>query len=87
MLDKYGLDALMLPGDVDGMYISARLGYPLICVPAGYSTKGAIDSVGDHTKGPFGVVFSGKAFSEPTLIKIAYGFEQATHHRYPPQFD
>jgi amidase len=87
VLDTYRLDALMLPGDVDGMYIAARLGYPLIAVPAGYSAKGVIDSNDDHTKGPFGVVFSGKAFSEPTLIKIAYGFEQATHHRFPPQFD
>ncbi|AOZ91743.1 amidase family protein [Paenibacillus crassostreae] len=84
VLEKYNLDALMLPGDVDGMYIAARLGYPLICVPAGYSTNGVIDKDGDRTKGPFGVVFSGKAFSEPTLIKIAYSFEQATHHRFPP---
>ncbi|AJS58354.1 amidase family protein [Paenibacillus sp. IHBB 10380] len=87
VLEKYSLDALMLPGDVDGMYIAARLGYPLISVPAGYSSHGIIDSDGDSTKGPFGVVFSGKAFSEPTLIKIAYGFEQATHHRFPPQLD
>lgn len=83
-LDKYKLDALLLPGDVDGMYIAARLGYPLISVPAGYSLKGVIDADGDSTKGPFGVVFSGRAFSEPTLIKIAYGFEQATQHRFPP---
>jgi amidase len=87
VLNKYSLDALLLPGDVDAKYIAARLGYPLITVPAGYSSKGGIDSNGNSTKGPFGVVFSGKAFSEPTLIKIAYGFEQATHHRFPPQFD
>jgi amidase len=84
VLDKYNLDALMLPGDVDGLYIAARLGYPLITVPAGFSSRGIIDKDGDSTKGPFGVVFSGRAFSEPTLIKIAYGFEQATHHRFPP---
>lgn len=86
-LDKDHLDALLLPGDVDGMYIAARLGYPLISVPAGYSMHGVIDADGDSTKGPFGVVFSGRAFSEPTLIKIAYGFEQAAHHRVPPQLD
>ncbi|WP_325050112.1 amidase family protein [Cohnella faecalis] len=84
VLDTYQLDALMLPGDVDGMYIAARLGYPLISVPAGYSSVGVIDSDGDSTKGPFGAVFSGKAYSEPTLIKIAYGFEQATQHRIQP---
>lgn len=84
VVDKYKLDALLLPGDVDGMYIAARLGYPLITVPAGYSSEGTVDSDGDSTKGPFGVVFSGKAFSEPVLIQIAYGYEQATHHRVPP---
>ncbi|NOU63675.1 amidase [Paenibacillus sp. LMG 31461] len=83
-LDKDDLDALLLPGDVDGLYIAARLGYPLISVPAGYAEEGVIDARGQSTKGPFGVVFSGRAFSEPTLIKIAYGFEQATHHRVPP---
>ncbi|GGH39364.1 amidase family protein [Paenibacillus segetis] len=87
VLEKYSLDALLLPGDVDGLYIAARLGYPLITVPAGYSTEGVVDSDGDHTKGPFGVVFSGKAYSEPTLIKLAYGFEQATHHRFPPHLE
>lgn len=83
-LDQHGLDALMLPGDIDGMYIAARLGYPLITVPAGYSAKGTIDADGDSTQGPFGVVFSGRAFSEPTLISIAYSFEQATLSRRPP---
>ncbi|WP_256758841.1 amidase family protein [Cohnella sp. WQ 127256] len=84
VLDKYQLDALLLPGDVDGMYIAARLGYPLISVPAGYVHDGTVDSDGDSTKGPFGVVFSGRAYSESVLIKIAYGFEQATHHRVQP---
>jgi amidase len=32
---------------------------------------------------PFGVTFSGPAFSEPRLIGYAYAFEQATHHRVP----
>ncbi|MBD0384034.1 amidase family protein [Paenibacillus sedimenti] len=83
-LDQHGLDALMLPGDIDGMYIAARLGYPLITVPAGYSANGTIDADGDSTQGPFGVVFSGRAYSEPTLIRIAYSFEQATLQRRPP---
>ncbi|NQX71665.1 amidase [Paenibacillus alba] len=86
-LDQYGLDALMLPGDIDGMYIAARLGYPLITVPAGYSEIGIIDTDGDSTQGPFGVVFSGRAFSEPTLISIAYSFEQSTLQRRSPMLD
>lgn len=84
VLEEHRLDALMLPGDVDGMYIAARLGYPLISVPAGFVKTGTIDADGDPTKGPFGVVFSAGAYSEPTLIKIAYGYEQATRHRCPP---
>jgi len=32
---------------------------------------------------PFGVTFSGPAFSEPRLIGYAYALEQATHHRVP----
>ncbi|MFF2479763.1 amidase family protein [Paenibacillus sp. NPDC058071] len=87
VLDQYGLDALMLPGDIDGMYIAARLGYPLITVPAGYSAEGIVDADGDSTQGPFGVIFSGKAFSEPTLISIAYSFEQATLIRRAPDLD
>ena len=34
--------------------------------------------------GPAGVTFSGRAFSEPRLIALAYAFEQATHLRVPP---
>jgi len=30
------------------------------------------------------VTFSGRAFSEPRLIGLAYAFEQATHARTPP---
>jgi amidase len=33
---------------------------------------------------PFGIAFSGRAFSEPTLIGLAFAFEQATQHRVPP---
>lgn len=85
LMEKERLDALLIPGDADGRYMAARMGYPLVCVPAGYSKEGIIDPDGDSTKGPFGVIFSGSAFSEPVLIKLAYGFEQATRHRVPPQ--
>jgi len=33
-----------------------------------------------------GISFFGKAWSEPTLLKIAYAFEQATKHRKSPGF-
>ena len=33
---------------------------------------------------PSGVTFSGRAFSEPRLIALAYAYEQATKLRRPP---
>jgi Asp-tRNA(Asn)/Glu-tRNA(Gln) amidotransferase A subunit family amidase len=33
---------------------------------------------------PAGLAFLGLPYSEPTLIKLAYAYEQATHHRRPP---
>ena len=55
--------------------VAAVAGYPHIAVPAGY-----ISGV------PIGISFMAGAWSEPTLIKIAYAFEQATKYRKPPQF-
>jgi len=55
--------------------LAAIAGYPSITVPAGY-----IEGL------PVGISFFGTAWSEPLLIEIAYGYEQATRHRRPPQF-
>jgi amidase len=54
---------------------AAVSGYPSITVPAGYSFGL-----------PVGVSFVGRAWSEPTLIRLAYAFEQATKHRRPPRY-
>jgi len=35
---------------------------------------------------PVNLSFIGRAWSEPTLIRLAYAFEQITMHRRPPQF-
>ncbi|MDB4894542.1 MAG: amidase [Firmicutes bacterium] len=67
------LDALLFPGS-SGCWLPARAGYPSINVPAGYTTDGK----------PMGVTFTGLAWSEPVLIRLAYAFEQATKHRVPP---
>jgi amidase len=54
---------------------AAVAGYPSITVPAG-QVFGL----------PVGISFIGAAWSEPTLIRLAYAFEQATRHRLPPRF-
>jgi amidase len=55
--------------------VAAVAGYPHITVPMGF-----------YRGLPIGLSFFGSAWSEPTLIRIAYAFEQATHHRQPPTF-
>jgi amidase len=90
VMEKFQLDALVAPTGgpawltdlVDGDHDTGRsstpaavAGYPNITVPLG-SVFGL----------PVGISFFGKAYSEPTLIKLAYSFEQATRHRRAPQF-
>jgi len=48
---------------------------PAITVPSGFT----IDYL------PTGITFLGKPYSEPALIKLAYSYEQGTHHRAPPK--
>jgi len=55
--------------------LAAVAGYPNITVPAG-----------DVQGLPVGLSFFGRAWSEPTLIRIAYAFEQASRHRQQPVF-
>jgi amidase len=53
---------------------AAVAGYPLVTVPAGF-----------WFELPLGVTFMGGAFSEPTLIRLASGFEAATGNRRKPR--
>ena len=90
VLQEHTLDALVAPTGapawtadlVNGDHFlgassspAAVAGYPLINAPMG-------NSFGL----PMGITFMGTAFSEPTLIKLASGFEAATHARLKPQF-
>jgi amidase len=64
----------------------AKAGYPSITVPGGFVALSTLTPADPPIAHPFpsGVTFSGPAFSEPTLIALAYAFEQATKHRVPP---
>jgi amidase len=65
----------------------AKAGYPSIVVPGGTFQNVVTPPFPDGFNakdGPAGVTFSGRAFSEPKLIGLAYAFEQATHFRTPP---
>ncbi len=89
-LSRYGLDAVVAPTDGPAWTtdlinsdhfifassgLAAAPGYPIVQVPAGM-VLGV----------PVGISFIGTAFSEPTLIKLASGFEAATHARVVPKF-
>ncbi|PYP78250.1 MAG: amidase [Gemmatimonadetes bacterium] len=89
-MDQLGLDAAIYPtwsnvprliGDLNtpagdnSQIFAPGTGWPAVQVPMGY-TRG--DSL------PAGMTIFGRAWSEPTLFKLAFGYEQATHHRKPP---
>ena len=89
-MEKNNLDALVMitagpPGPIDLVYgdshtggsstLAAVAGYPSITVPMGY-----------YYGIPFGISFVGRAYGEPTLIRLAYAFEQSTKVRKPPRF-
>ena len=90
VMDQNRLDAIMAPTGspawlsdlANGDHTSggssnaaAVAGYPDITVPAGF-VFGL----------PVGISFFGRAWSEPTLLKIASGFEHTTQSRKAPQF-
>ena len=91
VMNRHRLDALVAPtsgpawltdhirGDRfdggDSAGTAAIAGYPDITVPMGL-VAGL----------PVGLSFFGRAWSEPTLLRIAYAYEQGTKRRQPPQF-
>jgi amidase len=80
------LDAILFPAGW-GASVAARPGYPTVTVPFGTvpnAPKDAYPEGFNASATPFGVSFTGMACSEPTLLKLAYAFEQATKKRVPP---
>ncbi len=63
------------PAGDNSQILSPQTGFPAITVPMGFTYESL----------PAGLTFIGRLFSEPTLIKFAYAYEQATKHRHPPE--
>ena len=79
-MTRHKLDAVLFPG-VAGCAIAAKAGYPSVQVPAGF-TSGINDrKTPDY---PLGLTFTGRAWSEATLLRLAYAYEQASMMRRPP---
>jgi amidase len=90
LMEEHQLDAFVAPSGgpswvtdlVNGDHFgggsssyAAITGFSNITVPAG------------HVHGlPIGLSFIAGPFAEPTILKLAYAFEQTTQHRQPPQF-
>jgi amidase len=79
-MDEHQLDAVLFSA-VSGAAIAAKAGYPSVQVPAGFIAGMRDKETPDY---PYGASFTGRAWSEPTLLRLAYAFEQATQARHPP---
>ncbi len=79
-MDRHRLDAVLFPGTA-GAAIAAKAGYPSVQVPAGFIAGTGARDTPDY---PLGITFAGRAWSEPVLLRLAYGFEQASRARRPP---
>ena len=90
LMTRHRLDAIISPSNqpawvtdhVNGDHFTggdtsfaAVAGYPCVTVPMGFV----------HEL-PVGLSFTGRAWSEATLLKIAYGFESVTKSRRAPRF-
>jgi amidase len=79
-MDSHRLDAVLFPGTA-GAAIAAKAGYPSIQVPAGFVSGANGKDTPDY---PLGATFTGRAWSEPVLLRLAYAYEQASQARHMP---
>ena len=79
-MDAHRLDAVLFAGRT-GAAIAAKAGYPSVQMPAGFTAGLNGKDTPDY---PLGATFTGRAWSEPMLLRLAYAFEQASQGRRPP---
>ncbi len=79
-MDAHQLDAVLFPA-TSGAAIAAKAGYPSVQVPAGFTAGIGKKETPDF---PIGATFTGRAWSEPLLLRLAYAYEQASKARRPP---
>jgi amidase len=79
-MDAHKLDAILFPGRT-GFPIAAKAGYPSVQVPAGMISGVGLKETPEY---PYGATFTGRAWSEPVLLRLAYAFEMATKARRMP---
>jgi amidase len=91
LMDRYGVDALIYPHKLHGPLLighrddperayrpnqlSPNTGLPALIVPMGFTPSGL----------PVGLEILGRPWSEPTLLKLASGFEAVTRNRRVPE--
>lgn len=89
-LKKHRLDALLAPATSPAWKTDTVLGDHFIGAGYGAAAVAGYPSItvpmGDVRGLPVGLVFMGAAWSEPRLIELAHGFEQATRARRAPTF-
>jgi amidase len=79
-MSQHQLDAVVFPGNT-GASIAAKPGYPSVLVPAGFTSGFEGKETPDY---PLGLTFSGRAWSEHKLLRLAYAYEQASGARRMP---
>jgi Asp-tRNA(Asn)/Glu-tRNA(Gln) amidotransferase A subunit family amidase len=88
-----GLDAIvhktvehqptLIKEGINPPYVTSK-GMPSLNTPLRYLSAITVPSGFTTDNLPVGITFLGRPYSEPTLLKLAYAYEQATHHRRPP---
>jgi amidase len=79
-MNRHRLDAVVFQGTA-GASIAAKAGYPSVQVPAGFIAGVDGKETPDY---PLGITFTGRAWSEASLLRLAYAYEQASNARRPP---